>query len=112
MRFDIADQVFEKAHAIEERWRHRPGMRFQWRIGHAAFDEIAEASAGPKPSHIVSLREFGERFARLEEKQDREWAERVRAFRESWGKEGGFLIGWPIICDESFEGVEPEVAAL
>jgi len=108
----IVDQVFEKRQAIAERWRHRPGTRFQWRIGHAAFDEIAKAAAGPRPSHIVSLREFGERFARLEEKQDRDWAERIRSGRDGWGKEGNTLLGWPIVCDESFEGVEPEVARL
>jgi hypothetical protein len=113
MSQSIVDQVYEKYEAIEVPWsRRHPGARFRWRIGHAAFDEIAEAAAGPRPSHIVSLREFGERFARLEEKQDREWAERIRSFREGWGSDGASLLGWPVVCDESFEGVELEVAAL
>jgi hypothetical protein len=109
---EIVDQVFDKFQAIEERWRHRPGVRFQWRIGHAAFDQIVEVSAGPQPTSIVSLREFGERFARREEKLNWEWAERIRLLRDGWGKDGSTLLGWPIVCDESFEGVEPEVAVL
>jgi hypothetical protein len=105
-------ELFDKALAIEERWQHRPGMRFQWRMNHEAFDAIVEMSAGPKPSEVVSLREFGPKFARLEDEQDRAWAERIRHGRESWGKEGNQLLGWPVICDDSFNGIEPEVAVL
>jgi len=110
----IVSQVFEKAQAIEERWRYRPSVRFRWRIGRAAYDEIVRLQAGDGASD--GLRQLAAadpgHFKDLAAREDQRQDERLTSGRASWGKEGSTLLGWPIVCDESFEGVEPEVAVL
>jgi len=104
---DIFKGIFDKAAAIQERWPHLPYYHFRWRVGREAFMEIADEAAGPPPSH--ALDDLGPRFASRSWAEHERWRVRREALKEAWGKEGSALFGWPVVCDEDFEGIEPEV---
>jgi len=106
----VIDEVFDKAQAIERRWRHWAGVRFRWRMGRDAYEAIVVASAPPPPTHILD--DVDPRFAAISAEEEAYGLDIIRRGREAWGKEGSTLLGWPVVCDETFHGIEPEVARL
>ena len=105
---DVVTEVFTKAQAIRDRWPHLPDNRFRWRMDRAHFDALFEATLERQHYSDETMRAFGLEhleMARLERN-----AERRRLHEDAWGKPGSMLIGWPIVCDDTYPGIDPEVA--
>lgn len=105
-----ANELLAKAQGIRDRWEHRPNARFQWRIGRQAFDDLVLLTAGPPPDS--GLADLGPRFAAITRERERARLERINTGLSAWGKEGSTLFGDPIVCDETFDGIEMEIAHL
>lgn len=103
----IVDEVFAKAIAIEKRWRYRSDLRYQWRIGHAAFDALVEA-VHPE-SALASWGDLSFEMALRVAKANAQREADIRRAKDGWGKDGNILVGWPIVCDDKMVGFEPEV---
>lgn len=83
----------------------------RWRIGRATYDELVRAVAGEGAS--ATLREMAARdpqFEPLVRREDDRRDERIAAGAAAWGKDGSSLFGYPVVCDETFDGIALEEA--
>src|SRR3989304_113357 len=103
----VADDIYAEVCAIQNRWPLLSDNQFRWRIGRSAFNELVEEFAGPPSRH--ALDDLGPEFAAIAVTEDARRAERLKTGREAWGKVGSSLLGIPVVCDEDFDGCEPEV---
>jgi hypothetical protein len=100
----IVDQVFEMTAAADP--RPSPWNPYRWRVGHEAFMEIIEATSPSAPSDaLLSLARGSEHFAVMVARQEANREEYLRRARDLWGKDGSQLLGYPVLCDEHFEGI-------
>lgn len=77
----------------------------QWRMGKNTYMEMAEQIVGAPHEY---LNELGPPFRALSDEVEKNRNQRLQSLTEAWGKEGTFLLGYPVICDEDFEGLTLE----
>ncbi|HEU4864622.1 MAG TPA: hypothetical protein VFT76_00115 [Actinomycetota bacterium] len=104
---EVFDEILRKAVGIRDRWPLLAENRFRWRVGPDAFGKLVATQR-----EIAIPEDLAERDPRLRELRD-EQLERAREWEktawDAWGEDGSTLLGWPIVCDETMVGIEPEV---